>query len=139
MTDQREKLLPCPIRAVVDQQAEDDGLWFIARTAAEGYLQQELRRLHSVIEYTRTQSTPPMPEDVAEAVEFWSSRSELFDAVTQDGKNMKDMLETIIKSAQRPEEELVKIVAYAMDSSKHGVVSMVARDIIRALKKEGCL
>ena len=38
------------IVAVVDKQAEDDGLWFIAKTAPEAYLQQELRRLHRVIE-----------------------------------------------------------------------------------------
>ena len=38
------------VRLVVDAQAEDDGLWFIARTAPEGYLQQELRKLHAVVE-----------------------------------------------------------------------------------------
>jgi len=38
------------LRAIVDEQAEDAGLWFDARTAPEGYLQQELRRLHAAIE-----------------------------------------------------------------------------------------
>lgn len=38
------------IRAVVDEQAEDEGLWFEAQTAPEAYLQSELRRLHEVIE-----------------------------------------------------------------------------------------
>ncbi len=38
------------IRAVVDEQAEDEGLWFCARTATEAYLQQELRKLHAVVE-----------------------------------------------------------------------------------------
>ena len=38
------------ILSVVSDQAEDEGLWFIARTAPEAYLQQELRRLHQVIE-----------------------------------------------------------------------------------------
>ena len=38
------------VRALVAEQANDDGLWFIAETAAEAYLQQELRRLHAVIE-----------------------------------------------------------------------------------------
>lgn len=38
------------ILKVADAQADDDGLWFVAQTAAEGYLQQELRRLHTVIE-----------------------------------------------------------------------------------------
>jgi len=39
-----------PIKALVDKQAEDEGLWYRAQTAAEGYVQQELRRLHAVIE-----------------------------------------------------------------------------------------
>jgi hypothetical protein len=38
------------IRAVVDRQAEDEGLWFVAETASEAYLQQELRRLHAAVE-----------------------------------------------------------------------------------------
>jgi hypothetical protein len=38
------------LRAVVDEQAEDEGLWFIARTAPEAYLQAALRRLHELIE-----------------------------------------------------------------------------------------
>ena len=37
-------------RQLVDAQAEDDGLWFEAQTAPEAYLQQELRRLHAVVE-----------------------------------------------------------------------------------------
>lgn len=37
-------------RKLVDKQAEDDGLWFDAEYASEGYLQQELRKLHAVIE-----------------------------------------------------------------------------------------
>ena len=35
---------------LVNEQAEDDGLWFIAETAPEAYLQHELRRLHAKIE-----------------------------------------------------------------------------------------
>lgn len=38
------------IRKLVDIQAEDDGLWFIAETASEAYFQQRLRELHTVIE-----------------------------------------------------------------------------------------
>lgn len=38
------------IQAVVDEQAKDQALWFIAETITEAYLQQELRRLHKVIE-----------------------------------------------------------------------------------------
>ena len=32
------------------KQAEDEGIWFIAETAPEAYLQKELRKLHRIIE-----------------------------------------------------------------------------------------
>jgi hypothetical protein len=38
------------IQNVVNRQAEDLGLWFLAETVPEGYVQQELRALHRVIE-----------------------------------------------------------------------------------------
>ena len=37
-------------RRIVDEQAEDDGLWFKAIYITEAYLQQELRKLHAAIE-----------------------------------------------------------------------------------------
>jgi len=38
------------MRSLVNKQAEDEGLWFIAETAPEAYLQKELRKLHVAIE-----------------------------------------------------------------------------------------
>lgn len=38
------------IMQLVNEQAEDEGLWFIAENAPEDYLQQALRRLHKHIE-----------------------------------------------------------------------------------------
>jgi len=38
---------------LVDEQAEDEGLWFIDSTCSEAYLQAALRRLHAVIEESR--------------------------------------------------------------------------------------
>ncbi len=35
---------------LVEEQAEDEGIWFIAETAPEAYLQHQLRRLHHLIE-----------------------------------------------------------------------------------------
>jgi hypothetical protein len=32
------------------EQAEEPGIWFVAERITEGYLQQELRRLHAAIE-----------------------------------------------------------------------------------------
>ena len=38
------------IRALVNQQAEDAGLWFMAEHCSEAYLQAALRKLHAAIE-----------------------------------------------------------------------------------------
>lgn len=35
---------------IVNEQAEDEGLWFVTQTATEDYLQRALRRLHEAIE-----------------------------------------------------------------------------------------
>ena len=37
-------------QAIVDEQAEDEALWFIDVSAPEAYLQQALRRLHAAID-----------------------------------------------------------------------------------------
>ena len=39
-----------PAEAIVNEQAEDDGLWFTPQTAPEAYLQEALRRLHEAVE-----------------------------------------------------------------------------------------
>lgn len=38
------------LRSLSDMMAEDAGLWFVAQTAAEAYLQQEVRKLCALIE-----------------------------------------------------------------------------------------
>ena len=38
------------INAVVDEQANDETIWFCAEYATEAFLQEKLRRLHEVIE-----------------------------------------------------------------------------------------
>jgi hypothetical protein len=38
------------LREMSQRMAEDDGLWFVPQTAAEAYLQQELRKLCAAIE-----------------------------------------------------------------------------------------
>jgi len=35
---------------LVNEQAEDEALWFVAETATEDYLMRALRELHKVIE-----------------------------------------------------------------------------------------
>lgn len=64
------------VRTLVDQQAEDPGLWFQAATAPEAYLQQELRRLHERVE-SKTLADPSrvapvdrLSEDQRQQVEY---------------------------------------------------------------------
>lgn len=47
------------ILAAVNRQVGDGGLWFIAETAPEAYLQQELRRLHSISEFAADAQREP--------------------------------------------------------------------------------
>ena len=42
------------LKAMSDRMAEDEGLWFIAETCAEAYVQQELRKLCGTIEALAT-------------------------------------------------------------------------------------
>lgn len=44
---------------LVQKQAEDKGLWFVAQTAPEAYLQQELRKLHAAVEYYSPSAPAP--------------------------------------------------------------------------------
>ena len=46
-------------RFVVDEQAEDEGLWFVAETITEAYLQSALRRLHAAVENVPQQPSAP--------------------------------------------------------------------------------
>jgi len=44
------------LQELVKEQAEDDGLWFVAVTAPEAYLQQALRELHTAVEEDSAQT-----------------------------------------------------------------------------------
>jgi len=57
---------PRTARELVDEQAEDEGLWFVAQTAPEAYLQQELRRLHAAIE---NEAATPASDELRAALE----------------------------------------------------------------------
>lgn len=49
------------LKAIVEEQAADEDLWFICRLVSEDYLQRALRRLHAAIE-------GKSPEECASAV-----------------------------------------------------------------------
>jgi hypothetical protein len=38
------------LKQLIEEQANDAGLWFYTESSAEAYLQQELRRLHAAVE-----------------------------------------------------------------------------------------
>ena len=46
------------LRKLIESQARDEGLWFKAETAPEGYLQVALRRLHGAVESFFSQPEP---------------------------------------------------------------------------------
>ena len=47
------------LKALVNEQAEDEGLWFMHEFASEAYLQRALRKLHDAIEHLE----PPEKEE----------------------------------------------------------------------------
>lgn len=49
-TDGAEPALREQLKALIDRQAEDDGLWFQPIYASEAYLQENLRVLHAAVE-----------------------------------------------------------------------------------------
>jgi hypothetical protein len=51
-------------RALVLDQAENDGLWFLTESITEAYLQQELRRLHAAVEGTHLQAKSQYHQDL---------------------------------------------------------------------------
>ena len=68
--------------ALVNEQAEDEGLWFIDATCSEAYLQAALRKLHAAIETRAPAATPPTAWRV-----WWVSlntaRTELFEDIAK--------------------------------------------------------
>jgi len=49
-SETQRQIGPAAIKAVVDEQANDEGLWVVPETITEDYLQRALRRLHEAIE-----------------------------------------------------------------------------------------
>ena len=52
---------------LLNEQAKDEGLWFVAKTAPEAYLQQELRKMHAAA------------EAIVDAYNFWKQHMESSD------------------------------------------------------------
>ncbi len=56
------------VMKLVNKQAEDEGLWFVTKTAPEAYLQAELRKLHYSIEMADKESSHLSLDDVIEVI-----------------------------------------------------------------------
>lgn len=83
--------------AIVNQQASDERLWFVAEYASEAYLQSELRRLHVAIE------TTALPVQPASAIEPTAQpdrevQSDLAHSIEVDGytQAQKQFLSSIV-------------------------------------------
>ena len=55
------------MRAIILEQAADEGLWFVIATAPEAYLQEALRKLHSLIEDEWADEVAFLASSLAEA------------------------------------------------------------------------
>lgn len=60
------------LRGIVNAQAEDEGLWFQAKTAPEAYLQQELRKLHAAIELRELPTQPAVQLSGWRSIDEWN-------------------------------------------------------------------
>ena len=64
------------LRALVDEQAEDAGLWFMAHTAQEAYLQAALRRLHAAVEEDGKVMADEAAQTCSRCKHFYAGRCE---------------------------------------------------------------
>jgi len=63
--------------ALVNEQAEDEGLWFIDATCSEAYLQAALRKLHAAVEARAPAATPRPAAFLAWAVDMFGPVAKL--------------------------------------------------------------
>lgn len=95
-------------RAVVDEQAEDEGLWFDAETVGEELLQQALRRLHAAVE----DGAPHEPsEDAGDAaLRFYADAGKYRGGFDDDGGGHRDRwgYEILDDAGQRARDALTK-------------------------------
>lgn len=81
------------VLALVHAQAEDEGLWFVAATAPEAYLQQALRAVHAAVESSARSDGSPLARlteerDQAE-IKLTRAQGALADAATVTTGNVE--------------------------------------------------
>jgi hypothetical protein len=79
------------LKELVDEQAKDAGLWFVARYASEAYLQQELRKLHAAVE-SDTAKLRDLAQRLAVALYFYTSPSMSDDEMADKLGAIEDVL-----------------------------------------------
>lgn len=83
---------------LVQQQAEDDGLWFIAQTAAEAYLQQGLRKLHAAVESATCPPVPTFPDQLRNLATKFADRNETHAAMMiRKAADRDEAMEAVLK------------------------------------------
>jgi len=91
------------IKDLVEKQATDEGLWFIAQTAPEAYLQSELRKLHALIEKSLLAQMPPVVWHLHQLLSQWQETAKLYETAPEMHAAANGYRECI--------EELEKILA----------------------------
>lgn len=107
-------------RALVDEQAEDPGLWCPAETAPEAYLQAELRRLHQAVE-AATQQAPAAP--VGTGDRSIAHTREVYDLLRSYGYHEGSYGElrrpgttlTAVSANKRRENDILAVVQHLLD------------------------
>lgn len=91
-------------RQIVAEQAEDEGLWFVAQYVTEAHLQQELRRLHAAIENER-QEQKAEPIYAYEWDTYYQGIRRSFSPSPWNGRG-PDRTLTLYAAPQRQEEHI---------------------------------
>jgi len=111
--------------ALVNEQAEDEGLWFIDATCSEAYLQAALRKLHAAIEARVPAATPSNPTRELTAIAAECHRAKWQFGLNEDFKPSKSEARALILQAFH---ELHRIGDLAMKARDAVTVSRPDRE-----------
>jgi hypothetical protein len=107
------------VLALVHAQAEDEGLWFVAATAPEAYLQQALRAVHAAVESSARSDGSPLARlteerDQAE-IKLTRAQGALADAATVTTGDVEAGIRALTAERDRLREALEATVNHFID------------------------